>query len=1085
MEELIMKKQATLSLFSLFLLMSVFGCQQIEPQEEPVTATNFLTAIVEHDTETRSQLGVTEDNKYFAFWTAKDELAVYVDDLRNPDKYILSEGAGTQTGTFAGTISGLHYIALYPYSDRGPDGVCDKVLDLILPSEQSYSPDSFGEGAFPMLAVSEGSKLIFKNLCAALKISLTGSGAVKTIRFTANDSKMAVSGPATVRTDFAEAPELVMKEGGSPSVTLDCEYVQLSEDKACDFFLAIPAGNYRGGFTLEIETFSGTFTRTITSDVTFLRSQFRYIAPFRCEADGTIDPDDIPHNQIWYITSTNRSFSFSDDKFDRKILSNIYSGGKGVITFDGPVTKIGDYAFWGNVFTGVALPNSIESIGDQVFSNTSISSFHTPARLSSVGNYIFSNNSRLTRIYGPLASSDERALILPDGTLVAYAYGTLESTLKIPERTTALAPSVFESKDQLQEVILPEGLLSVKENCFSQCSNLETVTFPESVIQVGEGAFYNCTRLRELKGSNDHIPDGHAFVNSDGEMTVFAGAGVQDYVLPETVKTFSSTTFRYNPSLHSLTFPTLSFSRVWVTNYFIGCDNLEYFYGEGTTDDHHALIIWGNYLFAVTNVLPTRYIFPEGYGITRTGGDLFFGNTTTEHISLPDDMLSTGNYLFSNMKRLKSVRMPASLLVMENDAFYQTTTLDTLYMRSFTPPTYTEYVQGFDHDGLVIYVPEGSEELYKSAETWSKYAPYIQGYHYDDLEDPDYYISSDYSQDGAVTTLQKATDGRGIDIVLLGDGFSDRQIADGTYRSVMNKMADAFFSEEPYKTCRGLFNVYAVTVVSASEGYEHPGQKLGGWFGDGTSVGGSDAQCESYAKRVLPDERMDDALIVVAMNSTRYGGTCYMYNPSGGDYGSGLSVAYFPVGETDEGLARLVHHEAGGHGFAKLGDEYAYENNGTIPKNEISAREVNMPYGWWKNCDFTDDPSLVKWCHFLADTRYQYDGLGCFEGGFTYWKGVWRPTLNSIMRDNTGGFNAPSREAIWYRIHKLAYGSGWNYNYEEFVAYDTINRKTSASTSSVQRNKVERTYPPTAPPVVLNRRWNEPALDSAPQSISR
>ena len=35
-----------------------------------------------------------------------------------------------------------------------------------------------------------------------------------------------------------------------------------------------------------------------------------------------------------------------------------------------------------------------------------------------------------------------------------------------------------------------------------------------------------------------------------------------------------------------------------------------------------------------------------------------------------------------------------------------------------------------------------------------------------------------------------------------------------------------------------------------------------------------------------------------------------------------------------------------------------------------------------------------------------------------------------------GGFNAPSREAIYYRIHKLAFGTTWEYDYESFVKWD-------------------------------------------------
>ena len=45
------------------------------------------------------------------------------------------------------------------------------------------------------------------------------------------------------------------------------------------------------------------------------------------------------------------------------------------------------------------------------------------------------------------------------------------------------------------------------------------------------------------------------------------------------------------------------------------------------------------------------------------------------------------------------------------------------------------------------------------------------------------------------------------------------------------------------------------------------------------------------------------------------------------------------------------------------------------------------------------------------------------------------------MKDNQGVFNAPSREAIWRRIHRLAYGNSWEYSYDSFAEYDAINRK--------------------------------------------
>ena len=340
------------------------------------------------------------------------------------------------------------------------------------------------------------------------------------------------------------------------------------------------------------------------------------------------------------------------------------------------------------------------------------------------------------------------------------------------------------------------------------------------------------------------------------------------------------------------------------------------------------------------------------------------------------------------------------------------------------------------------------------------------------------YESTDFSQDGTYVTLQSATVGNGIDVVLMGDAYSDRLIADGTYRSVMENTMEQFFSEEPYKSFREYFNVYMVNVVSPNEVYGTVSRTaLSTWFGDGTSVGGDDQIVFSYALNAISEDRMDEALIVVMMNRDYYAGTCWMYYPESGDYGNGVSVAYFPTSSDEATFRGLILHEAGGHGFAKLADEYAYEEYGQVPSDEITNCQNLWDFGWYPNIDFTSDPALVNWSEFIADARYQYDGLGVFEGGYTYWTGVWRATENSIMRYNEGGFNAPSREAIYTRINKLAFGESWQYDYEDFVAYDAVNRRSEPATAP---SSVLQRHEPTAPPVIVRKTWRE-ALESSGQ----
>ncbi|MBQ3149147.1 MAG: hypothetical protein IJB87_07295 [Alistipes sp.] len=399
----------------------------------------------------------------------------------------------------------------------------------------------------------------------------------------------------------------------------------------------------------------------------------------------------------------------------------------------------------------------------------------------------------------------------------------------------------------------------------------------------------------------------------------------------------------------------------------------------------------------------------------------------------------------------------------------------------------TPYFYVIDNSANIVFYGSGdfdSECIPQYHENRDEIYDFVANLFGDDKYEEDIsYTSTDFSKDGEVKQLQKATKGEGIDIVLMGDAYSDRLIADGTYDKVMNTAMEKFFMEEPYKSFRDHFNVYSVTAVSDNEIYtDDSSTAFAGYFGGGTLVGGNDQRVFSYAQNAIGADRMDEALIVVMMNSSAYAGTCWMYHSSAdtGDCGNGVSISYFPVGSDDTALAQVLHHEAGGHGFSKLADEYAYENMGAMPDAEISSRKSYEPYGWWKNADFTSDPTKVKWSTFLSDARYANDGLGVFEGAFTYWTRAYRPTENSIMRHNTGGFNAPSREAIYYRIHKLAYGAEWEYDYEKFVEWDARNRKTAAATRGVPyRLDVPIDFKPLHAPVVVNTSWRE-AKNTAP-----
>ena len=257
--------------------------------------------------------------------------------------------------------------------------------------------------------------------------------------------------------------------------------------------------------------------------------------------------------------------------FGANIISNEYNNGKGVITFDEPITTIGTSAFedcsslttvtipdsvttigkWAfrdcSSLTSISIPDSVTSIGIATFLNcssitsidipnnitviesnafdgcSSLTSITIPDSVTSIGNFAFEDCSSLMEFNGKFASEDGRCLII-DGTIKSFAPAGL-TAYTIPDSVTTIGSGVFRGCDNLTSVTIPYSVTTIEADAFYKCSSLTSITIPDSVTTIRNYALQYCSRLTSVTiGDGATTIGDYAFDNCNKLTSVYCKA---------------------------------------------------------------------------------------------------------------------------------------------------------------------------------------------------------------------------------------------------------------------------------------------------------------------------------------------------------------------------------------------------------------------------------------------------------------------------------------------------------------------------------------------------------------------------------
>lgn len=263
----------------------------------PLVERTVYYAETEDNTGTKTELG--EGNALS--WSASDEIVIF-EKSDKPSRYILkNDFAGERYGEFNYVSGGgnghilEHNVAFYPYCEgvtcTGTSAPYT-LSGITFQSRQSYVPEGFESGTFPMTAYSKDQNLAFKNLCGGIKLQIKGTAVIKAIEIKGNKSE-AISGKADVTIyEGGKISSVIMHEDASKSVVLDCgSGVALNTSTSTEFIIVLPPIEFEEGFTITLyDVDGGAMTKKATAKNTVERSVLLKMPEFtyRTEKNETI-----------------------------------------------------------------------------------------------------------------------------------------------------------------------------------------------------------------------------------------------------------------------------------------------------------------------------------------------------------------------------------------------------------------------------------------------------------------------------------------------------------------------------------------------------------------------------------------------------------------------------------------------------------------------------------------------------------------------------------------------------------------------------------------------------------------------------
>ena len=267
----------------------------------------------------------------------------------------------------------------------------------------------------------------------------------------------------------------------------------------------------------------------------------------------------------FYFKDDNGTVKYGNNKYTRVINLEIPEGTK----------EIPNFAFVGfpNVIS-MYIPTSVEKIGRDPFDyyNFGYNSLVEVYNLSGIDisfgeNVVIHTEANEKSIFKQVG---DFVFIRDDNDVYnLVSYTGIDKNITLPSNVDGenYIISVMTNINDVESIIIPEGVTSIGNRAFERCSNLTSITIPSSVTSIGFGAFSGCnlTSITFEKGSK---------LTSIGDWAFEYCSNLRSITIPSSVTSIGDWAFSGCRSLASITFEEGSKLTSIGENAFSYCSNL-------------------------------------------------------------------------------------------------------------------------------------------------------------------------------------------------------------------------------------------------------------------------------------------------------------------------------------------------------------------------------------------------------------------------------------------------------------------------------------------------------------------------------